>query len=493
MATLLERASIILPGDKCVVLPDQQLLLEGKFIAEFGTTLDTFAFTIDQRIDCSGKIIIPGLINGHSHLTETLQKSFRDNERMESWREYRAQTEEVADLQPEEIEAAAQLACAELLKNGVTTVVDHFSTRPGLSLEKMDSILKAFEKTGIRGVLAPSLRDQDPLSLLRKRGGSRSLNTGKKNIWEDISILVDRIQGSAAALMLAPASPQNCSDSLLREVIAVAEKFDLGIHTHLLETRLGRWIGDRLYKNGLFHRMKDLGFLSDRLSAAHCIWLENSDIELLARSGVTVVHCPASNLKLGSGIAPIIKMRQKGINVALGTDGGDTSDTYSIFEQMRLAAFLSRVTEEDSNFWITSNNVLQMATAGGAQGLPAWRNKIGSIAKGYRADLVILKPNIRLRPLNDLVHQIVFCEAGHSVDMVIVDGQIVLKDGILTRVDEQSLVSKAEEISRRMYNVYSKIYPGIAAESKVPELYNKIRHSRKLNTYGRGIKVNMAT
>jgi guanine deaminase len=410
---------------------------------------------------------------------------------MESWRDYRAQTEEIADLQPEEIEAAAQLACAELLRSGVTTVVDHFSTRPGLSLEKMSSILQAFEKTGIRGVLAPSLRDQNPLNVLEKKGAS--LNTSEKSIRDDFSILVDRIKGSTAALMLAPASPQNCSDSLLREVIEVAEEFDLGIHTHLLETRLGRWIGDRLYKHGLFQRLQNLGLLSDRLSAAHCIWLESSDIELLARSGVTVVHCPASNLKLGSGIAPIIKMRQKGVNVALGTDGGDTSDTYSIFEQMRLAAFVSRVTEEDSNYWLTSDDALQMATTGGALGLPAWRNKIGTIARGYRADIVILKPHIRLRPLNDPIHQIVFCEAGHSVDMVIVDGQIVLKDGILTRVDEQSLVSHAEDISRRMYQIYSRIAPGIAAESKIPGLYSKIRRSRKLNKYGRGIKVNIAT
>ena len=177
-------------------------------------------------------------------------------------------------------------------------------------------------------------------------------------------------------------------------------------------------------------------------------------MDILARSGASVVHNPASNLKLGSGIAPIAKLKARGVNVALGTDGGDTSDTYSIFEQMRLAAFLSRIVAEDSQEWITALDALRMGTVNGARAIPAWRGKIGMIKPGYRADLVLLKPSLRLRPLRDIVHQLVFCEAGQSVDTVLVDGKVVLESGRLIGVDEEALIRRVEPISKKMHRLY---------------------------------------
>ena len=266
----------------------------------------------------------------------------------------------------------------------------------------------------------------------------------------------------------------NCSDGLLREVMKIAEQYDLGIHTHLLETRLQAWTAQKLYGKTICAHLAGIGFLSSRVSGAHSIWLDDRDMDLMASSGASAVHNPASNLKLGSGIAPVAKLKARGVNVALGTDGGDTSDSYSILDQMRLAAYLSRVVAEDPKNWITAADALKMGTVNGAQAIPAWRGKIGQIKPGYSADLILLKPTLRLRPLRDIVHQLVFCEGGQSVHTVLVAGKIVVDGGRLTGVDENSLIRRVEPISRKMHRLYSRIkrVPD-RSQKTIHELYKK--------------------
>jgi len=278
-----------------------------------------------------------------------------------------------------------------------------------------------------------------------------------------------RKERSRSGIMLGPSSPMNCSDALLREVVKLAEQYDLGVHTHLLETRLQAWTAQKLYGKTVCAHLAEIGFLSSRVSGAHSIWLDDRDIDLMASSGASTVHNPASNLKLGSGIAPVAQLKTRGVNVALGTDGGDTSDSYSIFEQMRLAAYLSRVVAEDPENWITAADALRMGTINSAQAVPAWRGKIGEIKPGYSADMILLKPTLRLRPLRDVVHQLVFCEDGQSVHTVLVAGEIVVDGGRLTGVDEDSLIRRVEPISRKMHRLYSRI-------KKVPDRSQKITH-----------------
>src|SRR5499433_1935770 len=174
MAILLENASVVTLNASKPVLEAQQILIHDGTIARLGRKIQTGGLPITRRIDCSEMIVMPGLVNAHSHLTEILQRSFRDNARMEIWRSYRTMTEDLAKLTEEEIGTAAELACSEMLKNGVTAVVDHFSTRPGLTVQKMEAIFGAFEKTGIRGMLVPSLRDQDSIRLATQPGTGRA-------------------------------------------------------------------------------------------------------------------------------------------------------------------------------------------------------------------------------------------------------------------------------------------------------------------------------
>lgn len=480
MSILLHDATVVTMDGRRPVLKGQDLLIRGGAIIGFGERVKTGRLAIDERIDCFGKIVVPGLVNTHSHLMEILQRSFRDNVRKEVWLRHRQMTEDQAQLSAEEIGAAAALACAEMLKNGVTAVVDHFSIRTGITAAKMQAILMAFEETGIRGVLAPSLRDQNFLELIGLGPSDRKTpKEGAGNLLRDeVMPVLEHVRESSkiSSLMLGPSSPQNCSDSLLREVVHVAEQYDLGIHTHLLETVIERWGARRLYRKGMVERMKMLGLLSPRLSAAHCVWLDEREMDLIASSGASVIHNPASNLKLGSGIAPVIELKKRGVNVALGTDGGDTSDSYSIFEQMRLAAFLSRLTAENSDQWVTALDALRMGTINGAEAIPAWRGKIGKIKTGYRADLMILNPHIRLHPLNDVIHQLVYCEGGHSVDTVLVDGKVVVRNGRLTCVDEETLIKKIAPISEKMYRIYSLNKKRVdRSDSFIQGLYRKAR------------------
>jgi 5-methylthioadenosine/S-adenosylhomocysteine deaminase len=461
VAILLENASVVTLNTSKPVLEGQQILVQDGAIGQMGRKIHTRGLPIKRRIDCSQMIVMPGLVNAHSHLTEILQKSFRDNARMEIWRDYRTTTEDLAKLTPEEIGTAAELACSEMLKNGVTSVVDHFSTRPGLTVDKMEAILGAFKKTGIRGMLVPSLRDQDFIRLATQSPNRRNAakQTSPEPWKEEVLAVLARLRRARthSGIMLGPSSPMNCSDGLLREVVKLAEQHDLGIHTHLLETRLQAWAARKIYKKTICAHLAEIGFLSSRLSTAHSIWLDEREMDLLASSGASVVHNPASNLKLGSGIAPVAQLKARGVNVALGTDGGDTSDSYSIFEQMRLAAYVSRVVAEDPDNWITAFDAIKMGTANGAQAVPAWRGKVGKIKPGYRADLVLLKPSLRLRPLRDIVHQLVFCEGGQSVDTVLVDGKVVVEDGRLVGVDEESLIRRVEPISRKMFRLYNRV------------------------------------
>lgn len=463
MTILLHDATLVTMDERRPVLKKQKLLIQGGEITGFGEHVKTDGLAIDERIDCFGKIVIPGLVNTHSHLLEILQRSFRDNVRKEIWLWHRQMTEDAAQLSADDIGAAAALACAEMLKNGVTAVLDHFPLRSEITAAKMNAILMAFERTGIRGILAPALRDQDFMELLglglsSRKAPRKAPKGGAGDFFRDEMMpVLEHVRKSSTIsnLMLGPSSPQTCSDSLLRKVVRMAEQYDLGIHTHLLESVIERWGGRRLYRGGMVQRIKMLGLLSPRLSAAHCVWLNEREMDLMASSGASVIHNPASNLKLGSGIAPVVELKRRGVNVALGTDGGDTSDSYSIFQQMRLAAFLSRLTTENSDHWVTALDALRMGTINGAEAIPAWRGKIGKIKRGYRADLVILNPNIRLYPLNDVIHQLVYCEGGQSVDTVLVDGKVVVRNGLLTSVEETALIQKVEPISEKMYRIYN--------------------------------------
>jgi guanine deaminase len=251
-------------------------------------------------------------------------------------------------------------------------------------------------------------------------------------------------------LGLAPTIPLHCSDDFLRQCAQLSESHGLPMQTHLAESRAQAEVGQRRYGRSLVAHLAQLGLLSARFSVAHAIWISDADIDLLAEHGVTAIHNPLSNLRLGSGIAPLRRMLERGLHVGLGSDGANTADTQNLFEGMRLAAGLSRVVDADEDRWVTCAEVLRMATTGSARAL-GLDVPLGRIAPGFAADLVLLDlAQPHYVPLRDAARQLVHGENAGGVDRVLVGGRVVVDQGRVLTVDEAALRRQAEAAAARL-------------------------------------------
>jgi len=251
-------------------------------------------------------------------------------------------------------------------------------------------------------------------------------------------------------LGLAPTIPLHCSDDFLRGCAALSEELELPMQTHLAESRTQAEVGRQRYGHSLVAHLAQLGLLSPRFSVAHAIWISDEDIDQLAAAGVTAIHNPLSNLRLGSGVAPLRRMLERGLQLGLGSDGANTSDTQNLFEAMRLAAGLSRVVDADAARWVTGPEVLAMATTGSARAL-GLQGQVGRIAPGHLADLVLLDLAQPVYvPLRDSTRQLVHGENGSAVDRVLVGGRLVVEHGRVLTVDEAALRQQAQAAAARL-------------------------------------------
>src|SRR5688572_4996785 len=245
-----------------------------------------------------------------------------------------------------------------------------------------------------------------------------------------------------------PSAVQRCTDELLVKSAEMARSKRLPMHIHLAETKAQQVMGRRLYGKSLLQHLESLGVLDKNLSLAHSIWIEEGDIELFAGRGVTAVHNPASNLRIGSGLAPVKKYLAAGARVALGTDGAASNDGQNMFDTVRLAALIHNQAGTDFAQWPSPRQALMMATCNGAA---AFGLDAGVLAPGKLADVMLLRRDTpAFTPLNDVIGQLVFCENGSSVDTVIVNGEIVVESGRLTRINEQEVLNRATKARERL-------------------------------------------
>jgi 5-methylthioadenosine/S-adenosylhomocysteine deaminase len=444
MKTLLQTGTLITMNaereilERCDVLIDDDRIA-GIFSAGAGNNIHA-----DKVLDCKEKIIMPGMVSGHSHLTGIFQRGLWNEPTFEGWISKSNATERLVNLSAEDIYALHCAACAEFLRHGVTTVLNMFAVRPALDLEKIDASSRAFIDTGIRGVLAVALQD-------RSTNGEPQPGPFADKSWMPvIRDLFERITNSSSRVgfMLAPGAPQWCSDQLLFPCRELAEELDIGIHTHLFETEGNAEAGRRLHGEPVLPHLENIGFLSGRLSVAHCNWSADEDIEMLAKHDVKVVHNPSANMKLGSGFARVKKMRRAGLTVGLGADSVNAGTVYSVFEQMKLAVLAPRILWGAEN-WVLPEEAFEMATVGGAKAL-LLDKFVGSIEEGKKADLVVLNPKISLLPANDLINQIALGENGESVESVFVDGSPVLLNGRLETVNETDLLAAVASLAPRI-------------------------------------------
>jgi guanine deaminase len=255
-----------------------------------------------------------------------------------------------------------------------------------------------------------------------------------------------------------PSGPQRCSDEMLVGSAALAEELDLVMHIHVLETRMQAVSAQRMYGKTLVEHMDAIGFLSPRVCFAHGIWLTERDIALVREQGVTIAHNPASNLKLGSGLAAVPRLLASGVNVALGTDGMSSNDGLDMFASLKLAALLHKLWGIDYEDWLGAREAWQLATEGGAAAAGD-REGLGRIAPGRRADLVLLDLESHVfTPLNNPLHQVAFGSTTLAVDSVLVGGEWSVRGGRAVRVDEAEILARARETGREIVGRFDEAF-----------------------------------
>ena len=434
------------------VLHGSDVLIEDDRIARIFHGAAPRDLQADRVLECAGKIVLPGLVSAHTHLTGMFQRGLWDETSFESWSRKSSATEKAFGASPKDLYLIHSAACIELIRHGVTTVLNMFTIPPRDSEACVDSAWRALSDSGIRGILALSFKDQSP------DDPDIATDAPVGDSWIDLARDVARRSSGSEfrlSLMLAPSAPQRCSDPLLARCKEMAADLGVGIHTHLAETSRHAETGRQLYGKPIVNHLEEIGFLGPDVSMAHSIWLEDEELDILKRHDVKIVHNPSSNMKLGSGVARVKKMLARGLAVGLGADSVNAATVYSIFEQMKLAVLLPR-THWGSDDWILPAEALQMGTLGGAK-VALLDGSIGSIEEGKKADLAILNPSVFLQPPNDLISELALCENGSSVESVFVDGRSVMLERKMTWVDEETILAEFASMSERIDRAKSEV------------------------------------
>lgn len=465
MRILVRDGWLITCDDRRTELPRGHLVIEnGKIRDIFAGNLEGDLGRFDRVIDAAGKVVLPGLINGHTHAYANLVKATLENLRLEPWMLYIAN--EGRSMGPEDVYYNTLLGCVEMLKTGTTACVDHLAQ----GKEGLEAALKAYADAGMRAAVAPMISDRayyQTLPLSEEEVPPEMRQPAPATAGELVRMteeLFKEWHGRYGRLqvMFGPSGPQRCSDELLRECARLAAMYGTGWHSHVLETRVQKVTAQKFYGGSMIRHLDRLGCLSSRTSLVHGVWLDEEEIELVARRQALVVHNPASNLTLGSGIAPLSLYRKYGVRVALGTDGANCGGNLNMLESMKLAALLPRVVVPDQAEWPTAADVLFMATRNGAAVLQE-EARLGSLEPGKEADLVIFDPNRSpaLLPLQNPVRQLVYGETGQGVETVLVAGRVVVDQGRVTTIDEEHLRNEVEVRAARIVERASRQRPAL--------------------------------
>jgi len=380
----------------------------------------------DVVIDAGGKLALPGFVNAHTHLAMVLERGLADDVPLKTWlQDYVWPIER--KLEPEDVYWCALLALAEAIRGGTTCVADmYFHT---------DAVGRAIEESGLRGLLSYGMIAE---SVDAK--GREELATARR--------VVERWNGAGGriAAAISPHAVYTCGEDVWREAIATADELGVLIHTHLSETRreVVEW-KERTGQSPVAY-LDRIGAFEVPTLAAHCVHVDSEDIAIMAKRGVRVAHCPKSNAKLGSGIAPVTEMQEAGVLVALGTDGAASNNRLDMFEELRAAWALQRAAREDPAC-LSGRDVIAMAMEKGreALGMPA-----GVLEVGAAADVVLLDSNrSHVCPRHDPIPTVVYAAASSDVTDVIVDGRILMRDGELLTIDEERVQSEVERLHRK--------------------------------------------
>ena len=391
-----------------------------------------------QAFDASDTLVLPGLINAHTHGHANVMKGVADRWPLELSLTHGPWLSGPRD--PETMYLSTLLGAIEMIGNGITSCYDLVYEFPRASRAGLEAVATAYADAGMRAIIAPMIADRslfeaypDIVDPLPAALGDRVRAVAPAAMDETIATLREIITRTrlpaGVRLGIAPTIPLHCSERFLAACRDLAAESGLPLHMHLAESRLQATTGARRYGSSLTAYVAACGLLGPNVTVAHAVWLDESDLDLLAATGTTVAHVPASNFRLGSGLARVRPMLERGIAVALATDGANSSDALDVFLAMRLASFTARAHAGRSDRWLSSLDVLRGATLGGAAAL-GLGERLGRPVVGYDADLIFLDlTQPAFVPLNDPLNQIVNCDAAGAVRDVMIDGRFVKRAG----------------------------------------------------------------
>ena len=402
------------------------ILIENDLITKINDDLSSN--DADEVINGEGKVLIPGLINTHTHLSMTLMRGLADDMPLNTWLNNYIWPAE-ANLNGEHCYAGALLACAEMIKSGTTTLNDMYFF--------VDDVAKAVNESGMRGILSHGMID---LGDEEKR---------KKEFKESMRIIkkCHNTADGRIKVALGPHAPYTCSTELLRWVRRKADELGIRIHIHISETELEVEQIIDSYNARPFEYLNEIEFLGDDVLAAHGIWLSDSEMDIIKDNQVKISHNPISNMKLASGVSPVSKMINNRINVSLGTDGAASNNNLDLLEEMKTAALLQKIHNLDSTL-LSAKQVFEMATINGAKAL-GMDKELGTIEVGKKADLTLLNFNkTHLTPYRHPLSHLVYSAQGSDVDTVICNGQILMQHRQLLTMNEPEVIQQAEEAAK---------------------------------------------
>lgn len=389
-----------------------------------------------ESIDCKGKILMPGLVNAHTHVPMTLLRGIADDLRLDVWLQGYMWPVEREFASPEFVRLGTSIACAELIKSGVTTFNDMYFYE--------DDVATATAQAGMRGICGQSiLKFPTPDAASYEDAMDKARDYIEK--WRGHPLIIPSI---------APHAPYTCTAEILRETAELAKEFDVPLHIHLAETSLE--VENMRNENGMpvIPYVKKQGLLEAKVIAAHCVHIDAGEIRTLYHASAGISHNPSSNLKLASGFAPVTKMLEVGLNVGIGTDGPASNNDLDMFEEVRLAAFVAKAVTNDPTS-LPAGQALLMGTRMGAQALHIG-HLTGSLTPGRRADMILVdinpphnSPSFR-RSADNAYAQIVYASKSTDVSDVMINGRWVMRDRKLLTISEAELLAQAADLAKKM-------------------------------------------
>lgn len=440
---------ILIKDATIITLDPQNRVLQGSVVIENGrivaieSSASLSASGFDEVIDGQDRVLLPGFVQTHIHLCQTLFRGAADDLPLIDWLKQRVWPMEAAHTS-ESLYASARLGIAELIKGGTTCA---------LTMETVnhtDAVFQAVEESGFRATVGKCMMDAGedvPIEL----------NEATEDSIAESLLLLKRWHGAANGRIrycFAPRFAVSCSQELLERVAELSRTHGVLIHTHASENREEIAIVEKLTGKRNVHYLYSVGLTGQHIVLAHCVHLDESEMAMLQSSGTHVAHCPSSNLKLASGIARVSEMLERGISVSLGADGAPCNNRLDIFTEMRMAALLQKVLHGSQS--LPALTALQMATLNGARAM-GLEDQIGSIEMGKRADLVLLNLNsLHTTPKFDLVSAVVYAAETSNVETVIIDGQVVMRKRELLTMNESDVLLEAEKHSLKFAAIFQK-------------------------------------